>query len=138
MDTERDGHRISFNEAFARKGLKHEWDVDLYGHLLEIGGGKERMYKYFKDHESVDPFKTITDEAERKKFLQELHLLKTDLFMDLIETGRLPLRPGVKALIGACIYPSLSTYCISYVYFTSCDCVYVNTCVNILSQFCCR
>lgn len=31
---------------------------------------------------------------------QELHLLKTDLFMELIETGRLPLRPGVKRLIG--------------------------------------
>lgn len=29
-------------------GLNHEWGVDLYGHLLEIGGGKERMTKYFK------------------------------------------------------------------------------------------
>jgi hypothetical protein len=29
------------------KGLDHEWGVDLYGELLEIGGGKERMTKYF-------------------------------------------------------------------------------------------
>lgn len=28
-------------------GLNHTWDVELYGHLLEIGGGKERMTKYF-------------------------------------------------------------------------------------------
>jgi hypothetical protein len=28
-------------------GLDHEWGVDLYGELLEIGGGKERMTKYF-------------------------------------------------------------------------------------------
>lgn len=27
---------------------QHVWDVDLYGELLEIGGGKERMTKYFK------------------------------------------------------------------------------------------
>lgn len=26
----------------------HEWDVELYGELLEIGGGKERMTKYFQ------------------------------------------------------------------------------------------
>ena len=42
-ETERDVHRISFNQAFAHKGLKNEWDVDLYGKLLKIGGGKERM-----------------------------------------------------------------------------------------------
>jgi hypothetical protein len=28
-------------------GLSHEWDIPLYGELLEIGGGKERMTKYF-------------------------------------------------------------------------------------------
>lgn len=28
-------------------GLDHEWGVELYGELLEIGGGKERMTKYF-------------------------------------------------------------------------------------------
>ena len=28
-------------------GLKHEWDLQLYGRLLETGGGKERMTAYF-------------------------------------------------------------------------------------------
>ena len=28
-------------------GLDIEWDIDLYGRLLEIGGGKERMAAYF-------------------------------------------------------------------------------------------
>lgn len=46
-DTERDGHRVTFNAAFKQKGLDCEWDVDLYGELLKIGGGKERMTKYF-------------------------------------------------------------------------------------------
>lgn len=47
-ETERDGHRQAFNEAFKLKGLgQHEWSVEEYGRLLEIGGGKERMNGYF-------------------------------------------------------------------------------------------
>ncbi len=39
------------------------------------------------------------DPAARKAFLKELHELKTDIFNQLIETGALPVRPGVKRLI---------------------------------------
>ena len=28
-------------------GVDHVWDVPLYGMLLETGGGKERMTRYF-------------------------------------------------------------------------------------------
>ena len=28
-------------------GINHEWDLELYGRLLETGGGKERMTAYF-------------------------------------------------------------------------------------------
>jgi len=42
-DTERDGHRISFNMAFASFGIDEVWDEVRYGRLLEVGGGKERM-----------------------------------------------------------------------------------------------
>jgi len=34
-DTERDGHRLAFNAAFAEFGLTWSWDVELYGKLLE-------------------------------------------------------------------------------------------------------
>ncbi|MFM2278772.1 MAG: hypothetical protein RLZZ444_1003, partial [Pseudomonadota bacterium] len=34
VDTERDGHRVAFNEAFAALGLKREWSVERYGELL--------------------------------------------------------------------------------------------------------
>ncbi len=43
VDTERDGHRVAFNRAFEAAGIDAEWDVDLYGELLKIAGGKERM-----------------------------------------------------------------------------------------------
>ena len=39
-ETERDIHRISFNEAFKSKGLSNSWSVDEYGELLRIGGGE--------------------------------------------------------------------------------------------------
>lgn len=97
VDTERDGHRISFNQTFAEKGLNVEWDVELYGELLKIGGGKERMTHYF---DKVGwPAAAPTDPIERKEFVAGLHKRKTKLFMDLIEKGSLPLRPGVARLI---------------------------------------
>jgi len=46
-DTERDGHRVSFNRAFGENKFSFEWDVDEYGRLCEVGGGKERMTHYF-------------------------------------------------------------------------------------------
>ncbi|XP_021616336.1 CBBY-like protein isoform X2 [Manihot esculenta] len=43
VDTEKDGHRVSFNDTFNEKELGVTWDVELYGVLLKIGGGKERL-----------------------------------------------------------------------------------------------
>ena len=102
VDTERDGHRISFNQAFKQMNINAEWGVELYGVLLEIGGGKERMTHYFEQQEKNEgqgPFASIKSPEERKKLVQSLHLLKTDLFMELVETGAMPLRPGVKRLV---------------------------------------
>ena len=43
-ETERDVHRVSFNEAFKAKGLSNTWGVEEYGELLRIGG----KYAYSK------------------------------------------------------------------------------------------
>ncbi|MGH3558744.1 MAG: HAD family hydrolase [Mycobacterium sp.] len=42
-DTERDGHRPSFNAAFAAHGLDIAWGVEEYGQLLNIPGGQCRI-----------------------------------------------------------------------------------------------
>ena len=42
-DTERDGHRVAFNQAFAELGLPIAWSEDGYREKLRIAGGKERM-----------------------------------------------------------------------------------------------
>eukprot|EP00241_Pyramimonas_parkeae_P007227 CAMPEP_0114237742 /NCGR_PEP_ID=MMETSP0058-20121206/7553_1 /TAXON_ID=36894 /ORGANISM="Pyramimonas parkeae, CCMP726" /LENGTH=304 /DNA_ID=CAMNT_0001349805 /DNA_START=62 /DNA_END=973 /DNA_ORIENTATION=- len=99
VDTEKDGHRVSFNETFRRKGLACHWDVEKYGELVKIGGGKERMTKYFSDSPNQQPWASLKTEAQQQEFVKELHLLKTDLFMKMIETGSLPLRPGVARLV---------------------------------------
>ena len=80
-DTEAEGHRVSFNEAFKQRGeldqvgsietcyasmlercARHEhagldfaWTVEEYGNLLAIGGGKERMSHYFTVRLLFDP-----------------------------------------------------------------------------------
>nr|ABK22941.1 unknown [Picea sitchensis] len=97
VDTERDGHRVSFNEAFSEKGFNVTWDVDLYGELLKIGGGKERMTAYF--NKTGWPDIAPRTEGERKELIASLHRRKTELFMALIEKRLLPLRPGVARLI---------------------------------------
>lgn len=92
VDTERDGHRVAFNQAFAEAGLGIEWSVELYGELLKVGGGKERMRHYFETHGWPE------QAADKDAFILDLHKRKTDRFMAIIESGQLPLRPGVMRL----------------------------------------
>lgn len=94
-ETERDVHRNSFNKAFQTKGLANVWDEELYGELLKIGGGKERMTHYFNLH----GWPSTVQEAERKDFVAELHKLKTANFQNVVEGGGVELRPGVMRLV---------------------------------------
>lgn len=96
-DTERDGHRVAFNQTFREKGLEIEWDVEPYGELLKIAGGKERMRFYFDKHGWPSSV------ADKERFIKDLHRHKTDLYMQIIESGRLPVRPGVNRLIDEAI-----------------------------------
>ena len=36
-------------------GLEVDWDLELYGRLLETGGGKERMTAYFSVMPRIEP-----------------------------------------------------------------------------------
>lgn len=102
-DTERDGHRPAFNKAFAENGLDTVWDVDLYGQLLAVGGGKERMTAHWN---TVGWPESIPEEGRADKVL-EFHLRKTDIFMDMINAGTIPLRPGVLRIVDNAIAAGL-------------------------------
>jgi HAD superfamily hydrolase (TIGR01509 family) len=93
-DTERDGHRPAFNAAFAEAGLDWEWDVALYGELLAVTGGKERI-RYYLDRWRPD----WRGPAELTAFIADLHRSKTRHFVALLREGRIPLRPGVLRLL---------------------------------------
>jgi len=93
-DTERDGHRIAFNLAFTDAGLDWHWDEALYGELLAVTGGKERIRFFVERHQP--------EFARRPDFdslVKSLHATKTAHYVRLVERGALPLRPGVMPLI---------------------------------------
>ena len=93
-DTERDGHRLAFNAAFAESGLAWDWDAELYGELLTITGDKERIRHYLE--------KYLPDELSRSgldDWIAALHQAKTRHFVALLERGEIPLRSGVARLI---------------------------------------
>jgi HAD superfamily hydrolase (TIGR01509 family) len=63
--------------------------------LLQVGGGKERMTHYLK----TAGFGVDVPAEEVPQLIRRMHLRKTDLFIELIESGALPLRPGVRRVM---------------------------------------
>jgi beta-phosphoglucomutase-like phosphatase (HAD superfamily) len=93
-DTERDGHRPAFNAAFRELGLDWEWGVELYGELLAITGGKERIRHFIDKHAPAELARSGLDD-----WIARLHKVKTRHYVEALERGGIPLRPGVARLI---------------------------------------
>ncbi|MEO0407021.1 MAG: HAD family hydrolase [Cyanobacteria bacterium P01_A01_bin.135] len=99
-DTERDGHRIAFNEAFADLGLDWVWPDELYGDLLVVAGGKERLRHFIKAYQPEIPPALVPKSKEAlTAFIRKLHLLKNTYYKARISSGKVPLRIGVRRLI---------------------------------------
>ena len=95
VDTERDGHRVAFNQAFQEFGLSYHWDIALYGRLLkQVAGGKERLHQYFD--EAGWP---ADSELDRAAYADRLHQYKSSIFRQLVRNGVLEPRPGVARLM---------------------------------------
>jgi beta-phosphoglucomutase-like phosphatase (HAD superfamily) len=90
-ETERDGHRIAFNRAFADVGLGWHWDVATYGRLLAVTGGKERMTAYWRERKPARP--------PDDDLIRRIHRRKTEIYGDIVAAGGIPLRPGVARLL---------------------------------------
>ncbi len=95
IDTERDGHRVAFNETFKAFGYDFQWDVEQYHELLQVGGGKERMRHYLH----TVGFGVEVKPEDEDQLIKDMHKAKTETFIRLIESGKLPLRPGVKRVM---------------------------------------
>lgn len=88
-------HRKAFNDTFAHFRLSWEWDATLYGELLKVTGGKERMFHFAKAY-SHHKGPAITADQ-----IASMHRFKNERFAQLVATGQCPLRPGVRRLIEA-------------------------------------
>jgi HAD superfamily hydrolase (TIGR01509 family) len=93
-ETERDGHRIAFNETFKNHQLDWFWSDELYGELLQVTGGKERMQFYVQRYQPKLP-----QLDDLNLFIAMLHQEKTVLYNQIVAEGKLPLRPGIKRLL---------------------------------------
>jgi len=95
IDTEKDGHRLAFNRTFKKIGYDFEWSVEDYHELLQVGGGKERIRHYLH----TKGFGREVKPEEEDQLIKDMHLAKTDAFIEIIEQGELPLRPGIKRIM---------------------------------------
>ncbi len=93
-DTERHGHRVAYNQAFAELGADWDWSEALYGDLLDIEGGQERLSHYLATYRpEFDP------NEGREAFVGVVHDRKNHHYHQLLATGAVPLRPGVERLM---------------------------------------
>lgn len=93
-DTERDAHRVAFNMAFEAVDLDWDWTVPLYGELLEVTGGKERIKHYIDNY-----LENFYYDGDLPDFIRRLHESKTEFFVKILSEGGIQLRPGVERLI---------------------------------------
>lgn len=91
-ETERDGHRLAFNRAFADAGVPVCWSVEGYATWLAISGGRERIAAQLQALEGPPP------SEQRVVTLQQA---KQGHYRQLVAAGELALRPGVAALLEA-------------------------------------
>lgn len=91
-DTELQGHRPAFNQAFAQAGLPWRWNPESYRRQLVVAGGRERMAAFLtrmEGHPSDPPR------------IEALQAAKQVAYQDLVVGGAIRPRPGVVRIMRA-------------------------------------
>jgi HAD superfamily hydrolase (TIGR01509 family) len=91
-------HRAAFNQAFREAGLDWSWDRRLYGELLAVTGGKERIRHFMASRGKPTYTSSL---ADTDMLIAMLHRRKTALYGEMIGRGEVTLRPGIAELIAA-------------------------------------
>lgn len=87
-ETERFGHRMAFNDAFYNLGLDWYWDESLYGDLLAVGGGRERLEAYIRYYRNEST-------RGRTELIDKIHETKAHFFKQRVAMGDVKIRPGI-------------------------------------------
>ena len=88
-----EAHRQAFNQAFAEAGLGWIWSQDDYRALLTTTGGRERIARYRAESA------LLPDPAN----VAALHVRKNAIYADLVASGQVAPRPGVRRLLHQCL-----------------------------------
>ena len=85
-DTERDGHRVAFNQTFRELGLPLEWSVEVYAEKLQVAGGKERMATELTP-EFAAANGLPADPDGQAELLAGWHKRKTAIYTEMVAAG---------------------------------------------------
>jgi|ERR1017187_1066900 beta-phosphoglucomutase-like phosphatase (HAD superfamily) len=97
-DTEPHGHRAAFNRMWLEAGVPWQWTMEEYGRKLNIAGGKERMASLFDEPAFRAVWMPPEDPAERWNLLVQWHSRKNGIYRQIVDSGLIPPRSGVKRL----------------------------------------
>jgi HAD superfamily hydrolase (TIGR01509 family) len=101
-DTEQYGHLVAFNQMWREFGVPWSWSVEQDGAKLAIGGGKERMASLWDDADFRAAVSAAVElPATRDEYVEIVagwHKRKSAIYQELIMSGKIPPRPGVKRL----------------------------------------
>jgi HAD superfamily hydrolase (TIGR01509 family) len=89
-------HLAAFNHAFEQAGMGWHWDLAQYTQLLDISGGKERMFHHWR---SLQPDLKELAGGAVEATINRLHEIKTAYYENAVNNGAVTLRPGVLALM---------------------------------------
>lgn len=93
VDSERDGHRVAFNRAFAEARVPDRWDAEEYGALLAVTGGQRRIAHHFAARGMAH--------SDAASLAAALHRRKTEIFAEMVLAGEIAPRQGVRELLDA-------------------------------------
>ncbi|MCZ2114731.1 MAG: HAD-IA family hydrolase [Anaerolineae bacterium] len=97
-DTERDGHLVAFNQMWRERGVNWQWSLEQYAEKVKIGGGKERMFSLGRDDDFRAVYDVPASDEEWWDTVAGWHKRKSEIYKELIASGALPGRPGVKRI----------------------------------------
>ena len=84
-------------------GVPWQWSPEQYAEKLKIGGGKERMASLFQEQEFRKVFAVPESEEERKALVTRWHKEKTAIYQQIISSGAIQPRSGIKRLAEAAL-----------------------------------
>jgi HAD superfamily hydrolase (TIGR01509 family) len=97
-DTERDGHLVAFNQMWREQGVDWQWSLDQYAIKLKIGGGKERIASLSNDADFRAAYPVPPSDETWMATVAAWHKRKSEIFKELVMSGAMPGRPGVRRL----------------------------------------